>query len=211
MNRAQRRKHGIKQPKAEIKKLKGEDLMRMRTETIRALYPEFTTIFLQTLFDEVNFKTYPNHMGKLDRIERQIRKRISEMNDIASADEFIKNCDEMRISIGVQIGEPTQTCSDLNSKKLVGKTFTLTKDRYNAMMTTAGVAAFSVYFPIFILALYDLTRWESAESGDGEMDRVVNRYMLKVDCLEDEYAQMTFELFKEGLKDEVGFIVKPLE
>lgn len=211
MNRAQRRRQGIKQPRTDVKKLKGEDLMRMRTVTIRSLYPEFTTIFLQTLFDEVDFKTYPNHMGKLDRVERQIRKRISEMSDIASADEFIKNYNDMREFVGVSFSRINDACSDLNTKGLVGKVYTLTKNQYNEMTTGAGVAAFSVYFPIFILALYDLTGWESSETGDSEMDRVIDRYILKVDCLEDEYTQMTFELFREGLKDEVGFVVNPLD
>lgn len=211
MNRAQRRRQGIKQPKVDVKTLKGEDLMRMRTTIIRSLYPEFTTIFLQTLFDEVDFQTYPNHMGRLDRVERQIRARIAEMKDLASADEFMKNYLDMRELVGVSFSNTMHVCSNLNTKGLSGKVYTLTRDKYNVMTTNAGVAAFSVYFPIFILALYDVTKWVSKESGDSEMDRVVNRYMLKVDCLEDEYAQMTFELFKEGLKDEVGFVVKPLD
>ncbi|MCM1441380.1 MAG: hypothetical protein NC131_19570 [Roseburia sp.] len=211
MNRAQRRKQGIKQPKADVKKLRGEDLMRMRTETIKSFYPDFTTIFLQTLFDEVDFQTYPNHMGRLDRVERQIRKRIAAMEDIASADEFMKNYVDMREIVGIQFGRIADVCTDLNTKGLVGKTYTLTRAKYNEMTTHAGVAAFSVYFPIYILALYDLTKWESQEDGKGYMDRVVDRYMLKVDCLEDEYAQMTFELFREGLKDEVGYVVKPLD
>lgn len=211
MNRAQRRKQGIKQPKADVKTLKGEDLMRMRTTTIRSFYPDFATIFLQTLFDEVDFQTYSNHMGKLDRVERQMRKRIAAMEDIASVDEFMKNYVDMRELVGVSFSSITDACSNLNTKNLFGKIYTLTREKYNEMTTSAGVAAFSVYFPIFILALYDVTKWESSESGDSEMDRVVNRYMFKIDCLEDEYAQMTFELFKEGLKDEVGFIVKPLD
>lgn len=211
MNRAQRRKQGIKQPREKVKTLKGEDLMRMGTVTIRSLYPDFATIFLQTLFDEVDFHTYPNHMGKLDRVERQIRKRINAINDIASADEFLKNHADMRDTVGVQLSGINETCSNLNTRGLVGKIYTLTKDRYDTMTTHAGVAAFSVYFPIFILSLYDITKWESSETGDSEMDKVVSKYLFKLDCLEDEYAQMTFELFKEGLKDEVGYVVKPLE
>lgn len=211
MNRAQRRKQGIKQPRKQVKTLKGEDLMKMRTVTIRSLYPEFATIFLQTLFDEVDFHTYPNHMGRLDRVERQIRKRIKAMNDVASADEFLKNHADMRDLVGVQLTGINETCSNLNTRGLIGKVYTLTKERYDSMTTQAGVAAFSVYFPIFILSLYDITGWESSETDKSEMDRVVSRYMLKIDCLEDECAQMTFELFKKGLKDEVGYVVKPLE
>lgn len=211
MNRAQRRKQGIKQPRKQVKTLKGEDLMKMRTVTIRSLYPEFATIFLQTLFDEVDFHTYPNHMGRLDRVERQIRKRIKAMNDVASADEFLKNHADMRDLVGVQLTGINETCSNLNTRGLIGKVYTLTKERYDSMTTQAGVAAFSVYFPIFILSLYDITGWESSETDKSEMDRVVSRYMLKIDCLEDECAQMTFELFKKGLKDEVGYVVIPLE
>ncbi|MCM1224659.1 MAG: hypothetical protein NC548_60450 [Lachnospiraceae bacterium] len=218
MNRKQRRQANklsgkTKTPHRQTKMYTGEEIMALRTKAVRTAYPMYMNIFLLSIHDEDDFEynSYPNHMGKLDRIERRIREKVLAVDDIASYELLRDNLAKMNDLVGVYVTSGSLDMTHLNTKDMVGKKFFYTKDVVNHMIDSSMVAALLVYFAIFILDVYETTGLVSTETGDGPMDRLVDRIWNNIDSLSDQYAQMEFENYAEAMKDDCNMVITGLD
>lgn len=189
----------------------GKEIMEMQTAQVRENYALFMNIFLVTIHDQFGWRSYKNHMGKLDRLERNVRKRVLAMDDVASFDAFMRNVQEVHEVLGVTIQPDMMNRSSLNTSGMEKNTYTYTTSRLKEMAVSSQVTALIVYFVIFLLEVHKMTGYVSAETGDSPMDRLIDRLMNNVDCVGDKYAQMEFHDYADILRDELKFTVKRLD
>lgn len=109
MNRKERRRankgsgKSFIKPKQPASVYSGEELMAIRTKCVRAAYKQWMDIYLLSIHDEDSFEynSFPNHMGRLDRLERQCRNRVNSFNDIADFNLSMQLVAEVREKTGL--------------------------------------------------------------------------------------------------------------
>ena len=210
MNRKERRKankslnKSFALPKSSAKMYLGEELIKIRTTCVRAAYKQWMDIYLLSIHDEDAFEynSFPNHMGKLNRLERAVRNKVNSYEDIADFNLFIELTAKVRDVTGLQIklGDIDRTC--LNTKSMISKKFSYTPKMLNDMKMNCALAAMGIYFAIFILEVHRMTGFVSLESGDSPLDKLTDRiFSNNIDSLNDKYAQLEFSDFDWALKE----------
>lgn len=210
MNRKQRRAAAKGKPKALSNQYKvipvtypGEAIMAMRTRFVRAAYKQWMDIFLMSVHDEddLEFQSYPNHMGKLDRLERRVREEVNSLDDIADFDTAIEYVSRVYQCTGLTINLGHIDRSSLNTRNMIGKKYTYTAQALDQMKNNCFLAALGIYLSIFLLEVYKMTGYVSLESGDSPLDRLVTRiFHNNIDSINDKYAQLEFSDFDWALK-----------
>lgn len=214
MRRALEKKSGETQVRQKVVKVTGSELSKMRTEAMRSMYPTCMSIFLLTTYDEFEWKHFKNRQGKLDRLEKNMRKTVLGMDDIANYNAAVKNFNDVHAIVGITIQPDTVSKANMNPDRRPGARetiFTYTPTKLHEMEVESQVAAITVYLGIFLLEVYKMTGYESLETGDGAMDKLVTRIMNNVDSINDKYAQLEIHDFENQLKEELNFVVKGLD
>lgn len=203
MNRAERRRKGIKEKPVAIPCTE-ETLAEIRLSAAKEIRNEFIAMFLVSAYDIGDFKSYPNRMGKMDRLIRVLNRRLDAIPDIMDYT-FVKDIiQETKEKTEIYIDIDANTELYLNGHTKQSKQLTMNRVTMENLIKESKLNSFAPYLAVFTLSLHEVFHMVSTDDNDCILNKIINKIENNIDAIGTKCAEIDFSTFRSILKDELN-------